>query len=54
MEIRKDCKECGTDIVVARFRNFCGDKCRVKFHNRERKEYQRKWVAEKRKKMKMS
>lgn len=33
VEIRKDCKICGGAITQKRFRSYCSDKCRNKFHN---------------------
>jgi hypothetical protein len=51
IEIRQDCKECGQDIVDARYRTFCSKKCRIKFHNRKRRQYQADWIAKKRKRL---
>jgi endogenous inhibitor of DNA gyrase (YacG/DUF329 family) len=49
IEIRQDCKECGKDIVNARYRTFCCTKCRIKWHNRDRKDYLKEWKKEKKK-----
>ena len=49
IEVRQDCKECGTDIVEARYRTFCSAKCRAKWHNRNRREYGAEWKRKSRK-----
>ena len=49
IEVRQDCKECGVDIVQARYRTFCSAKCRVKWHNRNRREYGAEWKRKTRK-----
>ena len=51
IEVRQDCKECGKDIVEARYRTFCCATCRIKWHNRKRKPYQKDWIAKKRKRL---
>ena len=48
IEIRKDCKECGKDIVDARYRTFCSAECRVRFNNKKRAGYGLAWQRAKR------
>lgn len=52
IEIREDCKVCGGQIVDNRFRTYCSTKCRIKNNNQTRKEYQKKWLYEMRKRQK--
>jgi hypothetical protein len=35
IEIRQDCKQCGKDIVNARYRTFCSKECRNKYYNKK-------------------
>jgi len=41
VEIRDDCKMCGSKLPNARFRTFCSKKCRVKFYNEQFKDRHR-------------
>lgn len=43
IETRADCIVCGAEIVVARYRTYCSDKCRVKRNNVKFKEYATEW-----------
>jgi hypothetical protein len=38
VEIRKNCKVCGGKIVTNRFRTYCSEQCRNKFHYRRSRE----------------
>ena len=49
IEVRQDCKQCGKDIVNARFRTFCCATCRVNWHNKDRQPYQTEWKRKTRK-----
>jgi len=44
IETRADCLVCGAEIVDARFRTYCSDKCRVKRNNEKGREYAKQWA----------
>jgi len=48
VEIRTTCKECGGPLPNARFRTFCGEKCRRKSYNRKNYKAIKKWQTDKR------
>lgn len=35
VDVRKTCKQCGSDITVKRFRSYCSAVCRTKFLNKK-------------------
>ena len=43
IETRADCIVCGADIVDARFRTYCSDKCRIKRNNEKSRAYATEW-----------
>lgn len=46
VEIRKDCKVCGIDIISKRFRSYCSAECRNRFFNHKYKKQQAAWQRE--------
>lgn len=46
VEIRKDCKICGAEILNKRSRTFCSTTCRNKFHNQKNRVRQSDWQRE--------
>ena len=43
VEIRDTCKVCGGELPNARFRSYCGDKCRKSFYNKGNTEKMKQW-----------
>ena len=43
VEIRKDCKECGSPLPTPRYRTYCSDICRNRATNKRHKDKQAEW-----------
>lgn len=54
IDIRADCIVCGAEIVEARYRTYCSDKCRTKRNNVKWKDRQNEWIKNNRLKNKQN
>lgn len=48
IEIRADCKTCGSEILSNRFRTFCRAECRNKFYNKKYSKVHTDWQRKRR------